>query len=171
MPAKKKANPKSDAERAATYRKRVLQGENAPCTRLQTIISKRAKAHLESAAAKYGLSMRELLEELSAQAEQSAWQIYKGRTEREEKERERRKQKEECIARIDVELKRLHALYQKTASLPRLLYDKNQKFHAFLKQAPNREILQDLSLVNERMIKLRIFLPNWIIPLSDREKK
>lgn len=132
MPAKRKPNPKTDAERAAAYRKRVIQGENAPCTRLQTIISKRAKARLESAAAKYGLSMRELLEKLASEAERVLCgedeaevkrQSYQHRAEPipepepeveedEYEEGEEEQEQDDRIAQIDRELRRLYVRYE-----------------------------------------------------------
>jgi hypothetical protein len=64
--------PKTNAERQAAYRRRHLKEMNGMLERLNMMLSLHAKRQLERLAAGYGVTQRELLERLLAEAERAA---------------------------------------------------------------------------------------------------
>lgn len=62
----------TNAERQAAYRQKHLQDEDAGCERLNVVLDLSAKRSLERMASAYGMTQRDILERVIADAEKAA---------------------------------------------------------------------------------------------------
>lgn len=62
----------TNAERQAAYRQKHLLGEDGRCERLNVVLDLSAKRALERLASAYGLTQRQILERVLAEAEAAA---------------------------------------------------------------------------------------------------